>query len=219
MGFQKKLWWSLLVAGLGTVGIFVIITFIDPFPPPLKILSIPLFGFVLSSLAVWRLRLCYKAEPIPADARWHFSIQDLLALTFFEGLLLSVFQATIPELFFKLGIPFALLLAAACVPGALMASYKRIKNPIARAVYACGFAMMLIGGILSGGLAVILAMLPVLGGDNPMEVLHEIVIEIPVSPDSWINMMFRIGMILLIAGFVACGLAGRDRAETSAEAR
>jgi hypothetical protein len=211
----KKLWWVLLVGGLGGIALFILILFTERPGLSISALFIPGAGLLIAGVSAWCLKKCYREAPLAAGTRWHLSIQDFLALTLFEGLLLSSFKVAIPEHFFNLGIPFALAIAAASIPGALAASAKGIHSPIARPVYASGYAMLLIGGLLSGGLVILLTVVCVGDGISPLRPIRDLLGINGNAYTSWGIVMFRLGLIFLIAGFVACRLARGGREKTA----
>ncbi|HYG73746.1 MAG TPA: hypothetical protein VEK08_01835 [Planctomycetota bacterium] len=203
---KKTIGWAVLLTAIGAAFIFALIVGIDRRVPP-ESLTLPLFAVTGSSLAIWWLRALYRLEPrVP----WQLSITDLLAITFLTGLLLSFFQAVIPDYFLRIGLPYGLVVAAGLPFGVMSASHKGLRYWRGRYIYAFGFSTRAVGAIMTGGLVVLFALMLAMEG-RPHKVVDVLVTIIGLDyreqGSEWAIWMFRIGFYFLLFGAVFCALA------------
>lgn len=210
VSIQKKIWWVLLIAGFSGTLIYIILIRDNMPSMGIKYIPWPCTTFSLVPLSIWRLRACYKKEPVPAGVKWHLNITDLIAAAIYTGFMFTICRSISPNTFIPFGIPLSMTLGAGFVGGLLNSSRKNFTSQKRKYVYAFGFSNAFYGisGLIS--LAVVLIVVAIIG-EHPIE-FFKYVLDFSQLDDKnwWLLLIFRLSFFFAPIGYLIMWYAVRS---------
>ena len=207
---RKRIWWCALALGVGGTVIFLIILAEEEFRFPnggeAWLNLWPISTLLLALLAPARLRKLYREEPFAAPGFYHLSLGNLLVVSFYCGLILTLGQAFWPD-YFLLGVVPAMFMAGAVfIAGLLLAARRGLPDGWPRRVFALGFSMVIYGALGTGGLVVFLVVAAFAG------VFGDVLTGVFSGHSPWcLGPFFRAAVVCMPLGLFLCFLAKRRR--------
>jgi len=219
----KSLWWLLFFAGAGTLLFFLVIVMQNGWREVSRdsmAIVLPVLAVILTAVSAVGLRICYKREPANFSGFWHLTLADLIVTAFFSGMVMSVFQFIWPEYFVPSGVFVSILTAVVFAVCLMLATRRGCASAAWRIPCALGYLLWIMGWLLTGLLAVIIAYQIVAerGLVRMIELIGTILLmRKDDRDDEWILNVFRFGFCAIPAGYVLRSWAQRhaSRDETN----
>lgn len=158
IGAKKYVAWVILLVGAAIDYFFFGFCIIHELPPSWEYYLWPVCATAVGVGAIIYLRSLYRIEPPAPPGAWRLTLTDLLAVTFFCGLVFSIFKALIVDEreFLVLGPLFSPLSTLFFLGGLLGASLNGIFNWRARFVYALLHGIRSFGWVVAGMLVLLI---------------------------------------------------------------
>jgi hypothetical protein len=145
---QKKILWLLLLAGAGSCLFCAVVVILFGIKSPRNFPGEYAWFGVMVTVAVYSflmLRRCYRLEPARSLGFRQLSLAELVLVSLFAGLVMTVWRAFAPGTFADLGVVSALMLTGLVFHAVLAASVQGYFRYPAKAVLVAGIVLYNLG--------------------------------------------------------------------------